>query len=171
VALEADFYTVRLSGRFDVVCYWDGFGLGSDADQRRLLERVGRDWLALGGCVLVDVFNPARFARHAGTEEILPPLKGVTGSVEMRHRCHYDPVQVRWIDEWQPVTAPDQALAQTVRCYSPADLILLLEGTGLKLVRVEVEGVPLDFAGQHMITSGPLLEAYSYLAQLTPVAG
>lgn len=170
VALEADFYSVHLNGCFDVVCYWDGFGLGSDTDQRGLLRRVARDWLLPGGCMLVDVFNPARYARCAGTEEILPPLKGVPGSVEMRHLCHYDPVQARWIDEWQPTSAPDQALAQTVRCYSPADLRLLLEGTGLELVRVEVDGAAIDFAGQQITTEGPLLEAYSYLAQLAPVA-
>lgn len=39
-SVEADFYTVELAGRFDVVCYWDGFGVGSDADQRRLLRRI-----------------------------------------------------------------------------------------------------------------------------------
>ncbi|HEU4679896.1 MAG TPA: class I SAM-dependent methyltransferase, partial [Terrimicrobiaceae bacterium] len=42
--LEADFYKVKLSSRFDVVCFWDSFGMGSDADQRRLLRRVGREW-------------------------------------------------------------------------------------------------------------------------------
>jgi protein-L-isoaspartate O-methyltransferase len=38
--LEADFYTVDVPSQFDVVCYWDGFGVGSDADQQRLLRRV-----------------------------------------------------------------------------------------------------------------------------------
>ncbi|MFN5457566.1 MAG: hypothetical protein ACK5BX_41150, partial [Bradyrhizobium sp.] len=33
-------YTIELAGRFDVVCYWDGFGIGSDADHRRLLRRI-----------------------------------------------------------------------------------------------------------------------------------
>jgi len=164
--LEADFYTVELAGPFDMVCYWDGFGVGSDRDQRRLLSRIAREWLAAGGIVLIDVFHPARFARHAGTEEILPPLKGVPGSVEMRHRCHFDPMLCRWIDEWEPTAAPEKALAQSVRCYTPADLRLLLQGTGLELIRIEVDGQGLDIEEERITLSGPLLETYSYLAQL-----
>ena len=37
--VQGDFYEVELDGTFDVVCYFDGFGIGSDADQRRLLRR------------------------------------------------------------------------------------------------------------------------------------
>ena len=84
-----------------------------------------------GPCV--DVYNPARPARDAGTEERLPPLPGVPGSVEMFERCHFDARHCRWIDEWVPVAAPEKALAQSIRCYSPADLALLLEGTGLAM--------------------------------------
>jgi hypothetical protein len=161
-ALEADFYTVELDGQFDVICYWDGFGLGSDADQRRLLQRIAREWLVPGGSVLIDVFSPARFARHAGEQEILPPLKGVPGSVEMLHRCHFDPVHCRWIDEWKPTTHPEQSLAQTVRCYTPADFVLLLQNTGLALKRIEVDGEAIDLDANDITTSGPLMEAYSY---------
>lgn len=166
-ALQADFYTVELEGRFDVICYWDGFGVGGDDDQRRLFQRIAREWLAPGGSVLLDVFNPLRYARHAGEEEILAPLKGVPGSVEMLHRCHFDPVHCRWIDEWIPTAEPEKALAQSVRCYTPADFRLLLDGTGLALEYIEVDGQGLDFASATITTSGPLLEAYSYLAQLS----
>ena len=47
--VRADFYTVALDGRFDVVCCWEVFGLGDDADQRRLLRRIEAEWLAPGG--------------------------------------------------------------------------------------------------------------------------
>ena len=118
--LEADFYTVALDGLFDVVCCWEVFGLGSDADQRRLLRRIAQEWLAPDGCVLVDVYNPIRPAHDAGATERLAPLAGVPGSVEMVERCHFDPVHCRWIDEWEPTAAPEQALAQAIRCYTPA---------------------------------------------------
>jgi SAM-dependent methyltransferase len=74
--LEGDFYTVELNAVFDVVCCWETFGLGSDADQRRLLKRIAREWLAPNGCVLVEAYNPIRPARDAGTEQRLAPLKG-----------------------------------------------------------------------------------------------
>jgi SAM-dependent methyltransferase len=165
-ALEADFYKVELEGYFDVVCYWDGFGLGSDADQRSLLQRIAGEWLNPGGSALIDVFSPVRFARHAGQEEILPPLEGVPGSVEMLHKCHFDPIHCRWIDEWQPTAYPAHALAQTVRCYTPPDLVLLLQSTGLVLRRIELNGEAIDFDDESITTSGPLMEAYSYLAVL-----
>jgi SAM-dependent methyltransferase len=166
VVLEADFYAVELEGRFDVVCYWDGFGIGSDADHRRLLRRIARDWLAPAGCVLMDVANPVRAVRTAGSEQRLSPLEGVPGSVEMIRRSHFDPLHCRWIDEWQPTAEPGQALAQTVRCYTPADFLLLLDGTGLALQRIEVDGQVLDVEADAITTSGPLMEAYSYLVQL-----
>ena len=164
--LEADYFSVQLQGRFDVVCCWETFGLGSDADQRRLLKRIAQDWLAPHGCVLMDVNNPFRPARDAGTEERLAPLKGVPGSVEMIERCHFDPLHCRWIDEWEPTAAPDQALAQTVRCYTPADLLLLLEGTGLALKWLEVDGEAVGVEANRIIRSGPLMDAWTYLVQL-----
>jgi len=57
---EADFFTAQFDGRFDSIAYWNGFGIGTDADQRRLLVRIAREWLAPGGSVLIDVFTPPR---------------------------------------------------------------------------------------------------------------
>ncbi len=165
-ALEADFYTVELAERFDVVCLWEVFGLGSDADQRRLLRRIAHEWLIPDGCILMDVYCPFRPARDAGTAVRLAPLEGVPGSVEMFERCHFDPVHCRWIDEWEPTAVPEQALAQAVRCYTPADLLLLLEGTGLALERIEVDGQVVDVHADKVVKSGPLMEAWIYIAQL-----
>jgi SAM-dependent methyltransferase len=165
--LEADFYTVDLQGRFDVVTCWQVFGLGSDSDQRRLLRRISQEWLAPEGNVLLDVYNPAGPAHDAGREWRLAPLPGVPGSVEMFERCRYDPIQGRWIDEWQPTAHPENALAQTLRCYTPADLLLLLEGTGLRLQRVEIEGQAVDFQTNRILSSGEWFKKdYNYLVQL-----
>lgn len=166
--LQADFYGAPIVERFDLVCLWETFGLGSDADQRRLLRRIATEWLAPGGSALVEVYSPFRPARDACTAERLKPLRGVPGSVEMWERCHFDPLHCRWIDEWEPTAAPEQALAQTVRCYSPADLLLLLEGTGLSLTHAEVEGAPLDVLSEAVTLSGPLMDAWCYLVQLQP---
>ena len=165
--VEGDFYSVILEGKFDVVCCWETFGLGNDSEQRRLLERIAREWLKPGGTVLMDVYNPFCPARNADKQQVLPPLEGVPGSVEMFNRCRFDPVQCRWIDEWEPTASPQQALAQAIRCYSPADLQLLLLGTGLVLKRIEVEDEPLDFQSNAVRFSGPLLDAWSYLALLS----
>lgn len=164
--LEADFYTGALNGAFDVVTCWQVFGLGSDADQRRLLRRISREWLAPGGSVLADVYNPAGPARDSGREWRLAPLAGVPGSVDMIERCLYDAVQGRWTDEWQPAAHPENTLAQTLRCYTPADLLLLLEGTGLRLKHAEIDGITVDPAANLRTSSGAMFKNdYNYLAQ------
>jgi SAM-dependent methyltransferase len=167
VVSEDDFYTVDLKERFDVVCCWETFGLGTDADQRRLLRRIADEWLKPDGCLLMDVYSPIRPVRDAGTERRLPPLEGVPGSVEMINRCYFNPFQSRWIDEWIPVEEPEKALAQTLRCYTPADFLLLLEGTGLGIKRMEVEGQQLDMLTNNITISSPLMDAWCYLVQLT----
>ena len=134
-----------------------------------MLHRIAQEWLAPAGRALVEVYSPARPTRDAGSEVRLPPLPGVQGSVEMFERCHFDARHCRWIDEWVPVAAPEQALAQSIRCYSPADLALLLEGTGLTLLHLEVEGEALPADDADAITLSPaLLQAWSYLAVLGP---
>ena len=55
--IAGDFYEIELDGRFDVVAYFDGFGIGTDDDQRRLLLRIS-EWLTPEGCALIDVFSP-----------------------------------------------------------------------------------------------------------------
>ncbi|MEZ4662570.1 MAG: hypothetical protein R2911_33885 [Caldilineaceae bacterium] len=51
--IEGDFYTVELVGTFDVIGYWDGFGIGTDDDQRRLLKRWRGGWRPLAACCSV----------------------------------------------------------------------------------------------------------------------
>lgn len=114
----------------------------------------------------MDVYSPIRPAREAGTEQRLPPLKDVPGSVEMLNRCHFDPIHSRWIDEWIPMQEPQKALAQAIRCYSPADLLLLLEGTGLAVKHVEVDGQELEIVSDRIALSSPLTNAWCYLVQL-----
>jgi hypothetical protein len=84
----------------------------------------------------------------------------------MINRCHFDPLQSCWIDEWIPVAEPEKALAQAIRCYTPADLLLLLEGTGLVIRHAELDGQELDVKAQTVATCSPLVNAWSYLVQL-----
>src|SRR5262249_50098311 len=71
--VEADFYQVELMDQFDLVCYWNGFGTGTDADQRRLLRKIASTWLMPNGCLLMNIFSPWWWVRQAGTTESKPP--------------------------------------------------------------------------------------------------
>ncbi|MFD1731031.1 class I SAM-dependent methyltransferase [Deinococcus malanensis] len=122
--VTGDFYTVDFPGTFESVCYWDGFGIGSDDDQRRLLSRVA-GWLRPGATAFIDIYTPWYWAYHAGFARQHPGYTQVYG---------FDAQGCRMTDTYMP--HGEEALTQSLRCYSPADLQLLLSGTGLVLTDV-----------------------------------
>ncbi|MBN2383340.1 hypothetical protein JXQ70_10690 [bacterium] len=75
----------------------------------------------------------------------LERLDHVPGSVAMTEYCYYDGLKSRWIDIWEPVQDKSRARVQSIRCYTPADLFLLLEGTGLKTHAILYQGKLIDF--------------------------
>jgi len=153
-SLTGDFYSVDPGGPFDVVAYFDGFGIGSDEDQRRLLRRVG-GWLSSSGCALIDVLTPWHFARTAGDEEEFPEGSGV------HYREGFDAEGSRMTERmWRAGDAADVVM-QSLRCYSPADLRLLLEGTDLELAAIE------PYVDQWYGEPAVIEDAMVYLAKLT----
>lgn len=149
----ADMYTVDIPGSFDVVCYRDGFGIGGDADQRHLLRRIA-GWLSPDGAALVE-----NWPAVAGREQDIGPA---------RRRYGFDPDGSRMLDVWWLRDAPDTAVVQSLRCYAPADLRLVLEGTGLRLDTIEPGG-GRDAATDAWFPQAPLERAMSYVAILRPV--
>jgi SAM-dependent methyltransferase len=154
-AIPGDFYEVDPGGVFDVVAYFDGFGVGTDDDQRQLLERIA-GWLDPNGCALIDILTPWYWAKAAGGEEEFPEGSGV------RYRDGFDPIGSRMFEEMWREGYEDDVVTQTLRCYSPADLRLLLEGTTLVLDTVE------PYEDETYGSAAPLAEAMLYLAKLTP---
>lgn len=61
---------------------------------------------------------------------------------------------------------PEKALAQTIRCYTPSDFLLLLDGTHLEIKRVKVDGQELNVKANTISTSSPLMNAWCYLVRL-----
>ena len=153
--LQGNFYEIALDGTFEVACYWDGFGIGSDADQRRLLRRV-RDWLSPGGHALIEVYTPWYWAQAAGRT-----MRVGTAA----RRYGFDGCGNRMLDTWWSEADPASAVTQSLRCYAPADLELLLEGTGLQLVAVTPGGYYDAEAGRYE-ADVPLARAMSYVATL-----
>jgi len=156
--LEADFYRVELpSNAFDAVCYWDGFGIGTDEEQRILLRRIRR-WLRFSGKALIDVYTPWHAAKSVG-------YGGRVGKA--RREYGFDGEGSRWIDRWW-VAESGESIEQSLRCYSPADLRLLLEGTGLELVEIQVGGM-MDYEHGQYVENVPLEQAMWYMAVLQPL--
>jgi SAM-dependent methyltransferase len=156
--IVGDFYEVEVPGPFDIVCYWDGFGVGSDDDQRRLLARIA-GWLTPQGFALLETYTPWYWAKVSGRETEF-------GGVARRYG--FDAEGSRMLDTWWPIGREQEAVTQSLRCYSPADLRLLLEGTRLALDAVEPRGA-YDPVQDRFVADAPLGESMQYLAKL--VAG
>ncbi len=152
---QADFYTVQLpEARYDAVCYWDGFGIGTDDDQRRLLRRVA-GWLAPAGQMYLDVMTPWYWARAAGNAPQVSGFSRVYG---------FDADGCRMLDTYVP-TNGTEPFTQSLRCYSPADLRLLLQGTGLTLAELWPGG-SYDVQARLWTPEVPLERAMTYAAVL-----
>jgi SAM-dependent methyltransferase len=154
-AIAGDFYEIALEGRFDVVAYFDGFGIGTDDDQHRLLRLIS-DWVAPEGCALIDVFTPWYWAKAAGTKEEFPEGSGVW------YLDRFDVEGSRMIEKMWREGQEDLVLEQSLRCYAPVDLRLVIAGTGLDLATVE------PYVDESYGRSCPLDEAMLYLAKLVP---
>ncbi len=79
----------------------------------------------------------------------------------------FDGEGCRWIDRWW-LENGGEAIEQSLRCYSPADLRLLLEGTGLALVDVKAGGM-MDYKSGRYVEAAPLEQAMWYVAILRSV--
>lgn len=164
--IRGDFYQVELPGRFDVVCYWNGFGIGSDADQRRLLRRISGEWLTPGGRALIDISNPFVWAGWDGDTESREPDPASGYAYAVKESTEFDPVQCRAVDSWWESGHPEATITQTLRCYTPADLQLLLEGTGLQLEGIHVGGERVEITRPRPGLHSLLHQQHEYLAVL-----
>lgn len=151
--VQGDFYDVDLNGQFDLVTYWDGFGIGSDDDQVRLLKRISK-WMKPDGRGLIEVYSPLYASRTAGRK-----VRFSTCAREYDFDAH----QARWLDTW---TYDDGAvLTQSLRTYLPPDLQLLLRETDLVIEHIE-SGDAWDWETESLAKSAPLESAISYVVCL-----
>lgn len=167
--LQGDYLELELGDRFDAVCLFENFGMGNDRQNRRLLARIRDNWLAPSGRVIMDVYNPFVPARKAGTKVELDRLPEVPGSVDMTEYCYFDAIRGRWVDLWEPCEDRSGARSQSIRCYTPADFLLLIEGLGLEVVAMLFGGEEFDFRGEEVCLRTPFEEEgsdYSYTVVL-----
>jgi SAM-dependent methyltransferase len=153
--IEGSFYTIELPEQFDVVCYWDGFGVGTDEDQQTLLRRIAA-WLKPSGVALIDINTPWYWAQAAG--------RRMTTSTFMRE-YGFDADGCRMLDHWWSPQHEDQRVTQSLRCYSPQDLRLLLRGTGLRLAQI-APGDAVDYEANSYTPNVSLEPAMQYCAHL-----
>ncbi|MDZ5710709.1 SAM-dependent methyltransferase [Jeotgalibacillus haloalkalitolerans] len=154
--IQGDFYETAITGQFDAVCYWDGFGIGTDADQQRLLKRI-REWLKPDGTAFIDIYTPWFWAKAAGQRMEL-------GS-GIKRAYDFDAYNCRMLDAWWEQDHEEEKVVQSLRCYSPADLLLLLNGLDLEVIHCESGGA-MDYEAWKYHEKVSLGDAMGYLAVL-----
>lgn len=154
--LEKDFYEVEFEHEFDLICYWDGFGVGSDDQQRELLGKIA-SWLAKDGSALIEVYTPWFWAMKAfGVTQIL-------GKVIRTYSFDFE--TSRLLDTWSHQDDPGNQKTQRLRCYSPADLKLLLYDLDLEIKSI-YPGGSVDYETGTYEPMVSLENAMSYTVQL-----
>ena len=153
--IKGDFYEVDLAINFDTICYWDSFGIGTDEDQQRLLKRI-ENWLIPEGTALIDIYTPWYWANAAGEKMEFG---------EYKRKYNFDARDCKMLDTWWPKDNKNQKTTQELRCYSPADLELLLQDISLEIKSIKVGGA-LNYETMEYREQVPLQEAMSYMANL-----
>jgi SAM-dependent methyltransferase len=153
--VEGDFYETDFEPVFDLICYFDSFGIGSDEDQRRLLGRIN-SWLKPGGKVVIEIGSTWFWARAAGKEI---DLGGAMRAYD------FDCRGSRLIDKWWLPENPDEVYFQSLRCYTPADLEMLLIGSKLNLLEIMPAGT-IDFEIMEFVEQAELENAMTYFVLL-----
>jgi len=153
---EGDFYEVEFEQTFDLICYWDGFGTGSDELQKQLLVNI-KSWLSESGSALIDIYTPWYWATKAC---------GVTqkiGNVVREYGFDFEASCL--LDTWWHSDNPNRKTTQCLRCYSPADMNLLLAGLDLEINAI-YPGGSVDYETGTYEPVAPLARAMSYTVQL-----
>ena len=157
--MESDFYALSFDRPFDAICYFDGFGVGEDDDQLRLLRLVRR-WLTESGKALIEVYHPTYWSQVSGRSM-------AWGSVHRRYG--YDAESHRMIDTWWRTDDPAGAVSQSLRCYTLEAFRSLLDRSGLRLVDTFAGGA-YDFEAGLFRKDVPLDQAMQYIARIRPGA-
>lgn len=142
--VEGDFLKLDIKEQFPMVCMFESFGFGSDQEQQQLLKRVNENWLIPNGVLILDVYHPAGPIRACGKKKELDKLENIAGSVDMTEYSYYDPIKSRWIDIWEPRDNKENRRVQSIRCYTPADFVLLAAGCGLSIEKMLYRGMEFD---------------------------
>lgn len=153
--IQGDFYKVEFEEKFDVICYFDSFGIGEDADQILLLQRIS-SWLEKEGTVIIEVGSTWFWSKINNTEIDLGAAI----------RCYnFDFMGSRLLDSWFLPENPSEKYAQSLRCYTPADFMLLLQNTDFEIQEI-MPGGTIDLQNLEFVEKAELHDAMTYYVKL-----
>lgn len=155
--VQGDFYQYEFPEKaFDYILYFDSFGIGSDKEQQRLLGRA-KHWLKDEGRLFIEVGSTWYWASEARGHEM--DLGAYT------RRYDFDFAGNRLLDYWWPKGKEDEILHQSLRCYTPSDLELLISPLGLALESYWPGG-RVDYLREQFIPEAELAEAMTFYTSI-----
>lgn len=153
---EGDFYTYEFSKQFNVVGYFDGFGIGSDEDQLKLLQRM-KSWVKDDGLLLIDIYHPHYWRTIASGQKM---------KIDDAERVYsFDEVNCRMIDSWWNKENPEEIFTQSLRCYTVDEISSMCEKAGLTITGI-FPGGAMDFENWTYRETAPLSTCLSYRVKL-----
>jgi ubiquinone/menaquinone biosynthesis C-methylase UbiE len=153
---EGDFYTYTFSKQFDVVSYFDGFGIGTDDDQLTLLKRM-KEWAKEDGTLLIDIYNPNYWRSIAAGKKM---------KVDNAERKYsFDKENCRMVDSWWHIEHPEEVVTQTLRCYTIDEISAMSDKAGLTITGI-FPGGAMDFDKWIYNETAPLSSCLSYRLKL-----
>jgi SAM-dependent methyltransferase len=157
--LQGDFYDIELPlNHYQLIYYFDSFGIGSDDDQQRLLRRIAA-WLDKKQAYSRTVIEIGSTSYWGAT------ARGRSMDLGDCQRSYdFDAFESRLLDHWHRHENPQEVYSQSLRCYMPADLRLLLRTTGLQLLGAQAGG-KVDYNAMNFVAHDvPLAECMTYYA-------
>ena len=158
--IVSDFMQNISPGYFDLICYWDGFGIGDDRQQKTLLKKIIA-WLKPNGLLLLEVFTPWYWSSVA---------IGKSWKVSNATRLYeFDPYENRLLDHWWKTGKESSRITQSIRCYAPVDINLLLDDTGYEIKHIKPGGA-VDYQTGEYASDVSLNKAMSYIAVIGAIS-
>lgn len=168
--VKEDFYRAKFNQKFDVVTYWNGFGIGNDEDQLNLLAKISDEWLKSDGIALIDVQNPLvwqRWAQEGGDVKQADPERGYFYNVS--EEIIFNESEGIVTDTWWVTEKSEDKISQTLRCYTISEFKQLLKKTNLQLDTIILEGKEVSQIEAEQLLADENKELHEYLVKLSRV--
>ena len=158
--VHGSFYDVTIKHKFDAIIYIDGFGVGTDDDQLKLLKNI-KHWLKDDGCALIDVYQPEHWKKADGVEMYL----NRRDMPHIKRRYSYDFEADIMMDTWWHEKDEKLHSTQYLKCYTPDEIHNLCRRAGLNITGYFPHGA-MDYDKMNYHKYSSLDECMSYRIKL-----
>lgn len=155
-AIHGSFYDVYLPQKFDSIIYMDGFGVGTDEDQVKLLKNI-HHWMDDSGCVLIDIYQPEHWKKADGIEMYPNPRN----MPHIKRKYSYDFEKNMMMDTWWHEKDEKLKRTQYLKCYTPEEIYQLCKQARLKIIGYFPYGA-MDYGEMQYNEHASLEECMSY---------